>query len=653
MRGLKKRLFPALLSVVMILAMLPLGGIASAATPVNLVEWIIAAGSTADNVSTGLNSVAASGGLYQSSGEITALKGGNTVAPATGNSAFATAHQTSASNTAAGAASPNGTFYANGSVSGGLWAPPNANRDLASAVQFAFQSTGYENLQISFWIYASSSTAPAKFDVMASTAMSGFASLSPAFGINLSSPSAITNTTAQFITVSLPATLADQANAYVRLVQTDTATTGTIRFGDVIVTGTPIVTEAVTPPTPGAGAGSITLVPAAGSTLDMTGLSFSAYQLFDADGVLNSDFAGFTYPAGSVTDAASQLFAYLQSLAPGSPELNAAAAALADYASTNGITAAQAVGTAGSAVFSDLPFGYYLVTGDVGGVPSNILSLLPDSAGTADLTVELKSDAPTLIKQVLNDNTGALDTWTDAAIGGTVQFALTTNVPALPGYDYTVTDTPCAGLAIDPASVAVTVGPSPGTALAATDFSATAGAGGVLVITMNHSVLDTLTAGDPIVITYSATLNPVADGTVIGGAGNPNSAVLSYAVGGETGSTPAQVATVYTYEINILKTEEDGTTGLAGATFELQDKDTNVIDTFTSDKTVYAISGLDQGTYYLVETAAPKGYDPLPDPVEIVIGNVAVDPVTHVVTYDVSVNGAAADPIVVINEPSA
>nr|WP_258079044.1 SpaA isopeptide-forming pilin-related protein [Enterococcus durans] len=61
----------------------------------------------------------------------------------------------------------------------------------------------------------------------------------------------------------------------------------------------------------------------------------------------------------------------------------------------------------------------------------------------------------------------------------------------------------------------------------------------------------------------------------------------------------------------LTKTDDQTGEGLAGAVFELQDKDGTVVQSglSTDENGKLAIDGLTPGNYQLVETKAPTGYD--------------------------------------------
>lgn len=329
-----------------------------------------------------------------------------------------------------------------------------------------------------------------------------------------------------------------------------------------------------------------------------------------------------------------------------------------------------------------LPDGYYFVneaalTGD-NAYTKYILQVVND------VTVNAKTDSPAVAKKVLEDNDATYkDTWNDAAdydIGDAVPFRLVGLVPNMSYYDtyyYQFTDTLSGGMTFNSSDVKVYY-VSNAASMYAVETSTATGAGGT-EITSGYTVNPTTggftvtfndlksvsgvsgTNGGYIVVEYTATLNSNA---VIANPGNPNEVFLTYSNNpnhsgtGEsstnTGETPKDEVVVYTFQLPVEKVN-DSENPLTGATFAVftskTDADAAVADptaltnalAFTgsagsykldssgTEKVLssdangkYAVNGLDQGTYYLVEIKEPTGYNRLTAPVKVTITPVYV-----------------------------
>ena len=142
------------------------------------------------------------------------------------------------------------------------------------------------------------------------------------------------------------------------------------------------------------------------------------------------------------------------------------------------------------------------------------------------------------------------------------------------------------------------------------------------VIFENTRAIPGATADTAFVVYYEATLG--ADGVVIGGEGNVNSAYLEYTNDPytmTTGDTEEDIVTVYTYKLVINKTDSHGHP-LAGAGFTLSKKNADgsytVIGTekgglANPTMTTFEWAGLDDGDYLLEETTVPEGYNEMAD----------------------------------------
>lgn len=160
-------------------------------------------------------------------------------------------------------------------------------------------------------------------------------------------------------------------------------------------------------------------------------------------------------------------------------------------------------------------------------------------------------------------------------------------------------------------------------------------------VRFKQAFCDTLKANDKIVISYSAVLNKDA---VVAGEGNPNESKLTYGDEGKTETKPS-VTKTFTWKMDVLK-HNDKDAGLAGAKFVLSKNSDgsnlialihsgnntyrvaaageteHVITEITTDQTgKFTITGLDSDTYYLIETAAPAGYNVLKEPVKVTISD--------------------------------
>lgn len=373
--------------------------------------------------------------------------------------------------------------------------------------------------------------------------------------------------------------------------------------------------------------------------------------------------------------------------------------------------------------FDNLDAGYYLVMDESSsqtGEKSAYTAYVFKVAG--EVTASTKIATPTFTKEVqdINDSTqaSATDSWSSDAdydIGDDVPYKLTATLPtdgstnnwsAYESYKLVFTDDLTKGLDFNKNSVKVYVNSvsddnlvpekayvngtegSNYTVSDATDLSSleqgnTYYGGHEFTVTIpdvkslhkaGSSNADgdaiTVNAGDKIIVTYTAKLNSNA---VVGSAGNPNKATLTYSNNpnqdgeGSTGTTPEETAIVFTYKLVVNKTDKDGYP-LAGAKFTLTkvqdgqngsnyttytngtEKEATPVYTQTKDETVqsgktyytttdntnytaatdlasfdgsttyYEISsytltftGLDDGMYKLSETGTPIGYNTMSD----------------------------------------
>lgn len=323
---------------------------------------------------------------------------------------------------------------------------------------------------------------------------------------------------------------------------------------------------------------------------------------------------------------------------------------------------------------TDLATGYYLLVDTTGKDAEAFNPAVLQITGKGDLEITKKTDWPSVVKKVKEDNDpNHKNKWNDAAdydIGDNVPFRLVGTVPDMSAYDsytYTFTDTLSSGLDFND-DVNVYLVDNDNTTKADVAASTVTGAGGTKIDNTNNTVYNVeskengftvsfanlktvsdIETADYIVVEYTAKLNSNA---VIAGAGNPNEVTLTYSNNpnpdgeGDTDTTPKDEVVVFTFDIDVEKVDGDKEASdegyhLSGAEFALftnqseantaaQDPSeqnlTNALKftgnngTYTNDSSGSAtlkvsenglinIKGLDQGTYYLVETKAPKDYN--------------------------------------------
>ena len=428
--------------------------------------------------------------------------------------------------------------------------------------------------------------------------------------------------------------------------------------------------------------------------ISISGKTYTAYKLFDV-AYSGTNYA-YTINTGNpfYTSAKSVLDVYFDfgdiasetdiknvTVKPAKmdPETNTLSAsdirALADslkpYIAGNGAGSAAAQGE--TAVITVPEAGYYIVTGtvkptDPENSESEIISAVILDNADPDAEIQPKAGVPTLSKKITGVKEGTalingaiLDEQGQAAsakVGSVVSFELNSIIPDLTGYStyiFTVTDTLSAGLTyagnfrimINEAEVSVSPEVS----------------GQTMTVTIPFATLSNYTKGDPIKITYDAAVNQNA----LTANYENNTAVLTYSnspYSEGTGETPAKTVFITDIDLDVLKVDgSDHSKALSGAEFKLyrteEDSDEyylwntddqtvswvsarNSGDTFKTDTTGHfeqVIRGLGQGTYYLLETKAPVGYNLLKDPVTVVISAAETD---QLITYNVTFNGESA-----------
>lgn len=388
----------------------------------------------------------------------------------------------------------------------------------------------------------------------------------------------------------------------------------------------------------------------------------------------------------NVNDKANE---YVSKLTGKEKDLSAFAAKASNWAQTNNITAdatatvSKNAATDGkyTATFTGLDYGYYVVAvpgATLANASSQYATLV--SVHSTSVTAEIKGNLPTVDKKVQVDGTGK--DATDAKIGDTLKFTLTSTIPDMSAYNtytFNFKDTLSKGLTFGQVD-SVKVGD---TALTTdTDYTvATAPADNgktLLTVTMKNFKNQQANVGKKITVTYTATLNKDA---VVGGAGNVNSATIQYSNNPSTNGTgesePSKVR-VFTYGFTVDKytgkNYDDTATRLAGAEFTLAHKGgtaisfVKVADSATQNA-VYRVAkadeagatttittpangkvdfqGLKNGEYTLTETEAPAGYNKLASAIGVKVhGQNNGTDTTHAtvtITYNNDNNGSNYD----------
>lgn len=311
--------------------------------------------------------------------------------------------------------------------------------------------------------------------------------------------------------------------------------------------------------------------------------------------------------------------------------------------------------------------GYYLIkdkdTGSVGDYDSYTLYIVKVAGNT---TIERKVGVPTVEKKVkeTNDTKGTTSDWQghgDYDIGDVIPFQLTGTIAAnydeYQTYKYSFNDTLSKGLTrCDAGKVTVKIDGVDVTK----NFKVSEVANQKFTVSCDD--LKTLTKTDgsklvtkdsKVVVEYTATLNTVANGTVLGSAGNANTVTLTFSNNpntdqeGSTSETPESKVKVYSYQLIVNKTDKDKK-ALEGAGFTLYKKDAKgnfnkvgaevkgTANKTDGKKNVFTWEGLDAGTYKLSETTTPNGYNTIKDITFDVDSTFTGDELTNLVASNVA-----------------
>ena len=284
-----------------------------------------------------------------------------------------------------------------------------------------------------------------------------------------------------------------------------------------------------------------------------------------------------------------------------------------------------------TAVFSNLPDGYWLISSTLG--TARMTETTPDDSA---VTIAEKNPEDTVEKEVQEDSTGTWGSSNDAQVGDTVYFQST--VTLLPNTTNVVYhDTMDPGLTFNTGSVAI-AGLTAGTDYVVNESPT---GGETFTVTFTQTYLDTLEESTDVVITYNAILNEnAAQTTTTTGEGaeattstaceinsQTNEAHLTF---GNNQETTHETTETTTHKFAVNK-YADGIEDLAGAVFQLKKNgtvvplvkvddnnyrvatanDATTTNTFTSvDSGDIVIWGVDaDGDYAIEETTPPAGYN--------------------------------------------
>lgn len=284
---------------------------------------------------------------------------------------------------------------------------------------------------------------------------------------------------------------------------------------------------------------------------------------------------------------------------------------------------------------SGLDLGYYLVRSDLG-----ILCSLDTTAPNAE--VREKNEATVIVKNV-EDTTKKQNV---AEIGTYVKFTIQITVKDKAPVNYKLVDEMTNGLTfVNNETYPLTVTVNENTLDAANYKVAETTEPRGFTLTFNNNAegsASILKTDDVVTVTYYAQINENAK---IADEANVNKAKVEY---GTNSHTEYDTTETYVWKMNIVKytMEQETEKKLAGATFKLSRDEAGaqviklvkvddttyrlalptetegVVDTITTGETgELVINGLADGTYYLTETKAPRGYNLLREPVNVTIGH--------------------------------
>lgn len=358
--------------------------------------------------------------------------------------------------------------------------------------------------------------------------------------------------------------------------------------------------------------------------------TYSVYKLFDAT-VSATTTNGESDSIAYTGDIPSGLESYFEKDTKGNIKVKDAAkkqgdpkslsddaiAALTTWVNSQQTPTATEVSDGSTLQFTNLQYGYYVVTTTQGTIPAiTVDSTNPNATIIDKNTTNPLTDGAT--KTVDKDDVNVGDTVTYTAKTGTANF----NEGTKRITKYVVEDNFANGALTDINVTSIKVGDQE--ILKKQDGTFAQFENGKIEIPWSDANGSLYNNGAELSITYTA---KVAKEATVGATGNTNTVKFSFVdEKGGTGSKQKQV-TIYTYGIAIKKVDNTGK-ALAGAKFKFPFKTKNDNGVYVYDGAgtseivtpangIIVVKGVKSGEYSVEETEAPNGFNKLANPVKV------------------------------------